>query len=198
MMWWMGLLTVGALTVAAGAMWRASRAARDVVRIKRDLYYTDSKLKRLSAEIEDAVAPLRAHVARLASGLPVSPELIRSGRRYADVSAEEAERWLQPAADGRIVVLDVRTEKEFAARRIPGARLVPFEELDRRYEAEVPEAADKILVYCAGGERSRMACDFLSAKGYANLYHMRDGIAGWRGPVDGEGELRFIRMEPRR
>jgi rhodanese-related sulfurtransferase len=187
-----------ALAAAAAAVWRAWRVGRDVARIKRDLYYAESRLKRVAGEIDEAVAPLRMHVARLAAGLPVSPELIRAGRRYIDIAAEDARRWIEQPANGGLLILDVRTPKEFAARRIPGARLVPFEELDRRYEAEVPQESEKILVYCAGGERSRMACDFLSAKGYANLYNMQDGLGGWRGPVEGEGEVRFIQMERRR
>jgi rhodanese-related sulfurtransferase len=47
-----------------------------------------------------------------------------------------------------------------------------------------------------GGERSRSACDFLSRRGYPNLYNIREGLQGWQGNVEGEGEMRLVQIEP--
>ena len=52
-------------------------------------------------------------------------------------------------------------------------------------------------MYCMGGDRSRMACDFLSLKGYTNLYNVSDGLQGWRGSTEGEGEINVIQIERR-
>src|SRR5919201_5017049 len=145
----------------------------EVARLKRDLYYADNRLKHVSREIEEAIGPLRAQVARLAAGLPVSPDLIRAGQRYLSIDGDAVREWMVEPANDRLAIIDVRTPREFAARRIPGAKLVPFEELDRRYEREIPANAERVLVYCESGERSRMACDFLSGKGYANLYNLQ-------------------------
>jgi len=78
------------------------------------------------------------------------------------------------------------------------ATLIPFEDIDKRYVAEVPDTREKILVYCSSGERSRLACDFLGRAGYTNLYNVQDGLQGWRGPIEGEGEVTFIKLERRR
>src|SRR5574341_241452 len=123
------------------------------------------------------------------------------GRLFLDISAAVAQAVIEREGEGgpaRILVLDVRTPKEYAARRIPGAKLVPFEELDRRYREEIPDTTEKIFVDCMGGERSRSACDFLSRRGYANLYNIREGIQGWRGATEGEGEVRLVQIQSSR
>jgi len=192
------LIAFVALALAGLALWRTWRMNGEVARLKRDLYYADTRLKHVSREIEEAIGPLRAQVARLAAGLPVSPDLIRAGQRYLSIDGDAARGWLVEPAGDRLAIIDVRTPKEFAARRIPGAKLVPFEELDRRYADEIPATAERVLLYCESGERSRMACDFLSSKGYANLFNLQNGLQGWRGETEGEGEVRFIQLERRR
>lgn len=197
------LLWVGAV-VGIALAWlaarRVSKLTKDVAHLKRDQYYTDSRLKRIPEEIREAVEPLRLHVARIAAGGRVHPEMILHGRLYQDVSADEAQRVVERAAEqtpGTVLVVDVRTPKEYAVKRVVGAKLVPFEELETRYKSDIPETAEKVFVYCMGGERSRSACDFLSRKGYTNLYNIRDGIQAWHGAMEGEGELSLIQIRPR-
>ena len=197
------LWVIAGLGLAAGlaAIRWAVKLARQVDQLKREKYYSDSRLKRVPEDIREAVEPLRHHLAKVAAGGSVSREMILEGRLFMDVSAEEAQAAIDQAGEGRtgkVLVVDVRTPKEYAVKRIPGAKLVPFEELDRRYREEIPEATEKIFVYCMGGERSRSACDFLSRRGYTNLYNIREGIQGWRGVTEGEGELRLVQIQSSR
>ena len=194
------LWVIAGLGLAAGlaAVRWASKLAKQVDQLKREKYYSDSRLKRVPEDVREAVEPLRHHLAKLAAGGSVSREMILEGRLFLDVSAEEAQTAIDREGAGRsgkVLVLDVRTPKEYAVKRIPGAKLVPFEELDRRYREEIPEATEKIFVYCMGGERSRSACDFLSRRGYTNLYNIREGLQGWRGATEGEGELRLVQIQ---
>jgi len=53
----------------------------------------------------------------------------------------------------------------------------------------------KIFVYCAGGDRSREACEFLSLQGYVNVYNLRGGIKQWIGPTEAEEENQLIHIE---
>jgi rhodanese-related sulfurtransferase len=189
------------LAVGLGALRWAWTLARQVDQLKRDKYYTDSRLKRMPEEIREAVEPLRYQLARIAAGGAVPREMILEGRLFLDVSAADAQAVIEGAGagdGGRVLVLDVRTPKEYASRRIPGARLIPFEELDRRYLEEVPDTMEKIFVYCMGGERSRSACDFLGRRGYTNLYNIRDGLRGWRGETEGEGEVQLVQIRSSR
>jgi len=197
------LWVIAGLGLATGlaAIRSALKLAKQVAQLKREKYYSDSRLKRVPEDIREAVDPLRYHLAKLAAGGSVSREMILEGRLFLDVSAEEAQTVIDREGEGRsgkVLVLDVRTPKEYAVKRIPGAKLVPFEELDRRYRQEIPEAMEKIFVYCMGGERSRSACDFLSRRGYTNLYNIREGLQGWRGATEGEGELRLVQIQSSR
>jgi len=199
----------GILWIVAGAgvlfgliaLRRVLKLSAAVDQLKRDKYYTDGRLKRIPEDIREAVEPLRHQLAKVAEGGTVSRDLILEGRLFADVSAEEARAVIEQrgtATPGTIVVLDVRTPREYATRHIVGAKLVPFEELDARYQADIPMDAEKIFVYCMGGERSRSACEFLSRHGYPNLYNVREGIQGWQGSVEGEGTVRLMQIEPLR
>jgi rhodanese-related sulfurtransferase len=188
-----------ALLAGLGALRWAGRLSASIDQLKRDKYYIDSRLKRIPEEIREAVEPLRHHVAAIADGGSVPRDLILQGRLFVDISAEEARAVIQQDAtgsSGKVLLIDVRTPREYAVRRIPGAKLVPFEELDTRYRTEIPADAEKIFVYCMGGERSRSACDFLSRRGYPNLYNIREGLQGWQGNVEGEGEMRLVQIEP--
>jgi rhodanese-related sulfurtransferase len=104
-----------------------------------------------------------------------------------------------PSSTQGVFLLDVRTNAEFAKRRIPGAKLIPVEDLEMRHQTEIPAEAEKILVYCEGGDRSRLACDFLSRQNYSNVYFMKDGLQGWPGPVEGDqtGALIQILSKPK-
>jgi rhodanese-related sulfurtransferase len=112
----------------------------------------------------------------MASGGKVTADMIEEGKPYSDISAAEAVKFLQGNPD--TVVLDVRTLSEFQAGHIPGARLVPVDELENRL-AEVPKEIQNLLVTCQGGTRSAAACQYLSEKGYTNLLNMYDGMGSW-------------------
>ncbi|HJU05894.1 MAG TPA: rhodanese-like domain-containing protein [Nitrospiraceae bacterium] len=194
------IVCVSALVVALAALWRSRSLRHDLTQLKRHQYYADNRLKRIPEELHEAVHPLRLQTATLAAGRPLSPELVLSGRLYMDVSAEETERMLErhEGAVERALLVDVRTPREYVAKHAPGAKSVPFEELEARYKTEISATAEKVFVYCSSGDRSRLACDFLSQRGYTNLYNVRDGLQGWRGRTEGEGEVKFIQFEPRR
>ncbi len=189
-----------AVAVALLAARRSVTLQQDLHQLKREQYETSSRVKRIPAEIREAVQPLRLHLAKVATGGTVPRDMILEGRLYTDVTAEEAQRVLDQDAARRpdkVFLVDVRTPKEYTIRRVSGARLVPFDELETRYRDEIPEGAEKVFVYCMGGERSRSVCDFLSLKGYTNLYNIRDGLQGWRGPTEGEGHVTFIEIDRR-
>jgi rhodanese-related sulfurtransferase len=189
------------LVVGLAALRWVWMLARQVDQLKRDKYYTDSRLKRVPEEIREAVEPLRHQLARVAAGGTVPRETILEGRLFLEISAADAQAVIAREGmdnEGRVLVLDVRTPKEYAVRRIPGARLVPFEELDHRYREEIPDTTEKIFVYCMGGERSRSACDFLGRRGYTNLYNIREGLRGWHGATEGEGEVQLVQIQSSR
>ncbi len=94
---------------------------------------------------------------------------------FRDIRATEAKGLL--AANKKVYLLDVRTPAEFRQGRIPGAVLIPVNEVERRI-GEIPRNRP-VVVYCAVGSRSGFAAGFLSQKGYREVYNVTDGIVGW-------------------
>ncbi len=78
------------------------------------------------------------------------------------------------------LVLDVRTEKEFAAGHIPGA--VNLDVIGADFDKKIAELDKKrtYLVHCEAGVRSARACDKMAAKGFENLIDLAPGFRGWR------------------
>lgn len=67
--------------------------------------------------------------------------------------------------DGQVPqVLDVRTESEFAAGHVPGAKLIPHGQLAGRL-AEL-DASRPVVVYCRSGRRADIAEGMLREHGY--------------------------------
>lgn len=95
---------------------------------------------------------------------------------YCEVSAKEAAALL-PNLDP--FMLDVRTEREFAAGHLEGATLIPVQSLARRLDELAAHRDRPVLVYCATGNRSTVAGKMLVDAGFTNVINVRRGIAEW-------------------
>jgi rhodanese-related sulfurtransferase len=100
--------------------------------------------------------------------------------RYETIGGEELYRRL--ALGKSILVLDVRTSREFEDGHIPGSTLIPLQELEERVR-EVPNSGMPIAVVAEHGLRSASACKFLAEHGMGPLFNLSDGLGGWPGPV---------------
>jgi len=76
------------------------------------------------------------------------------------------------------IILDVRTEEEFAEGHIPGAILIPHDAIADQAEATLANKDQLILVYCRSGNRSRQAAEALAELGYTNVVEF-GGINDW-------------------
>ena len=70
------------------------------------------------------------------------------------------------------VLLDVRTEAEFAERHIPGSILIPHDKINSEISGKVPDKDTPIAVFCRSGRRSAIAKEKLEALGYNNVYNL--------------------------
>lgn len=95
------------------------------------------------------------------------------------VSYEELQQKLTDKAP--IVLLDVRTQEEFNNGHIPGALLLPYDEIDQKAAQLLPEK--EIIIYCRSGRRSAIAKDSLEALGYTNVKDF-GGMNRWQGQVE--------------
>jgi sulfur-carrier protein adenylyltransferase/sulfurtransferase len=80
-----------------------------------------------------------------------------------------------------VAIVDVRETEEYAAGHIPGARHVPRGYLESRIEGIVPDRGQRVILYCASGQRSALAAHTLSdALGYESVASMTGGITLWK------------------
>ena len=91
------------------------------------------------------------------------------------VSPEEARLMI---AEGSCILLDVRTEEEYNEAYIEGAVLIPYDEIELRAAAELPDKDKAILIYCRSGRRSALAAETLAGMGYTSIYDF-GGIIDW-------------------
>ena len=93
-----------------------------------------------------------------------------------NITAEEAKKIMD--TESEYVILDVRTEEEFAQGHIPGAILIPDYEIREEAESSLPDKDALILVYCRSGRRSKNAAQILAELGYTNSREF-GGILDW-------------------
>ncbi len=103
-----------------------------------------------------------------------------SSATYTQISQEEAKEMM--GKDDDHIVVDVRRADEYAAGHIPGAILIPNEEIGTEQPAELPDLDQIILIYCRSGNRSKQASQKLADMGYTNVYEF-GGIIDWTGEV---------------
>ena len=95
---------------------------------------------------------------------------------YQQITAQEAKTIMDTETD--YVIIDARTEEEFAAGHIENAILIPEYEIAERAEKELPNKDALILVYCRSGRRSKIASEELVKLGYTNVKEF-GGIIDW-------------------
>lgn len=99
------------------------------------------------------------------------------GRVCANLKAGEAQAWLNDHPETQ--VLDVRSAGEFAGGALPKAVNVSLG--DPAFETKVAalDRSRPVLVYCAGGYRSRKAVAKLKQLGFENIQHLHRGYLSW-------------------
>ena len=95
---------------------------------------------------------------------------------YEQISQEEAKNILDSGED--YILLDVREQYEFDEGHIPGAILIPHEQITETAEEMLPQKEAQILVYCRSGRRSKIASEALAKLGYTNIKEF-GGIIDW-------------------
>ncbi len=77
-----------------------------------------------------------------------------------------------------MVILDVRTDKEYGHGHIPGAVHVPLAEIGDRVKKLKKDK--ELVVYCQSGNRSIWAIKRLMGMGYKNLVNLKGGYNAWK------------------
>jgi rhodanese-related sulfurtransferase len=100
------------------------------------------------------------------------------GRVCVNLDAGQANAWLREHPETQ--VLDVRSKGEYEGGALPGAVNISLG--DEAFDGKVA-ALDRekpVLVYCAGGFRSRKAVARLKGLGFKNIRHIHRGYMSWK------------------
>jgi rhodanese-related sulfurtransferase len=100
-----------------------------------------------------------------------------------EVSPEDVKSMI--AGGEKVVYLDVREPNEWNLGRIPGAVHLPRGNLETKIEALI-DRQQRVVVYCARGNRSALAALTMQQMGYEKVSSMARGFGGW---VDVNGEV---------
>lgn len=95
---------------------------------------------------------------------------------YMNITAEQA-KTIMDSQEGYII-LDTRTQEEYDEGHIPGAILIPYDEVADRAEDILTDKDQLILVYCRSGRRSKLAAEDLVKLDYTNIKEF-GGIIDW-------------------
>lgn len=101
-------------------------------------------------------------------------------KAYREMSMKEAAQWM--SRESGYLLVDVRTAEEYEEGHIPGALLVPIEEIREGKLDAIPNPQQTLLLYCRTGRRAEDAAAILARLGYQNVYAI-GGIFDWTGEV---------------
>jgi rhodanese-related sulfurtransferase len=99
--------------------------------------------------------------------------------READhVEALDLAEWIRAGEPG-LRIIDVREDLDAATYLIPGAEAVAIESLTTIRVA----AGERVVLYSEGGAHAAQAWVLLRARGVANAFVLKDGLAAWEDEV---------------
>jgi rhodanese-related sulfurtransferase len=92
-----------------------------------------------------------------------------------------------------ILVVDLRSPKQYNAGHIKGAVNKKFEELPGWFEAGIkPFEYDRIIMVCEDGQLSSYTTCLLRLMGYGNVFAMRWGMSAWNSKYANDGWLKGV------
>ena len=109
-------------------------------------------------------------------GLTACGDKTENPPTYEQITAEQAKTIMDTETD--YIIIDARTDEEFAEGHIENAILIPEYEIVDRAEKELLDKEQLILVYCRSGRRSKIASEELVKLGYTNVKEF-GGIIDW-------------------
>ena len=108
-------------------------------------------------------------------------------KRIEQLTPEQALEEIN-AANGDLVLLDIREPHEHAEAHLEGDVLVPPVEVAERIDEVAPDTSQRLILYCRSGARSARAANLLQEQfGYDNVANVEGGILAWQEaglPVD--------------
>ncbi len=111
---------------------------------------------------------------------PIKEQAEQEEQSPLDITPRQlAERLRDPIPP---LLLDVRQPVERQISDLPGAQMIPLDQLPERLEELHPD--QEMVVFCRAGHRSSRAVELLRAAGFDKVRNLRGGINAWSRDVD--------------
>ena len=94
-----------------------------------------------------------------------------------DVNVADFELIMDTIPNG--LLLDVRTDNEFAQGHLRGAQQIDFYRDDFADALEKLDKDQPVFIYCRSGNRSGKAAKQMKAMGFSAVYNLEGGIGAW-------------------
>ncbi len=78
------------------------------------------------------------------------------------------------------LIIDVRSEDEFLAGHVPGARLIPHTQMAEYLDGLAGQKDDTIVLYCRSGKRAGMAAETLEKAGFKGVTVLDGSFQAWQ------------------
>lgn len=99
-------------------------------------------------------------------------------REVREIPSETLHRMKDAGED--FALIDVREPDEVQKGTIHGAVAIPRGILEMNVEKVTTDKDRKIVLYCAGGNRSALAAQALQRLGFRNVLSLAGGYGGWK------------------
>lgn len=100
------------------------------------------------------------------------------------ISPDQLRDYMASHGEDEYVLIDVRQPEEYEAEHVPGAKLVPLMELEKRlHEVEGSKEKLKIFMCRGGGRAGRAAGFFADVRKMPNVFNVAGGMMAWNGHV---------------
>lgn len=83
-------------------------------------------------------------------------------------------------AEGNGLLLDVRTDAEYAEAHLKGSTQIDFYSPDFKAQVEKLDPETPVYVYCRSGGRSGNAANIMKGLGFKEVYNLEGGIGAWQ------------------
>jgi phage shock protein E len=111
-----------------------------------------------------------------AAGLDTTAPAEKAVTGIQHASAAEAEKLVQ---DKQVVILDLRTPKEFQSGHLAGAKNLDFTEEDFETKLAKLDPTRTYLIHCASGNRSTRSLATFKKLQFKFVVHLDGGIKAW-------------------
>lgn len=78
------------------------------------------------------------------------------------------------------LIIDVRTEEEYLAGHVPGARLIPHDQIGEYMDTLASHKGEPIVVYCRSGNRTQQAIKKLEKAGFDQVIALEGSFQAWK------------------